>query len=179
LKKKAEGILMGKEKEIEKDINLGDQSKKSKLKNKFLILGGTLLLLGFIMVGALEFFGFFSVFGLSKKETPLTITKEIKDFGPVVKMFPLIVNLKEESGRHYLKATIAIEVGGKKWTEEVQSKMAILNDVAIMILSEKNLEDLKKTHFKEEVKKELMREFSQYFRENQLRQIFFEEFLYQ
>lgn len=156
-----------------------NNSQKTKKKKKHLFLIGILILLGGFTIIILEYSQILNFFGLFKKDTSQVIKKEVKDFGHVVKMFPLTVNLKEENGRNYLKTTITLEIVDKKWVEEVQSKMTMLSDAAITILSEKSLEDLKKPNAKDELKKELLKEFSYYFQKSQIRQILFEEFIYQ
>ena len=97
----------------------------------------------------------------------------------MVKMAPLIVNLREEGGRNYLKATILLEVGKKDWVEAVQSKMSVLTDVAISTLSEKRLEDLKPPESKEKIKEELLGRMNTCLDPKKVVRIYFDEFLYQ
>lgn len=155
------------------------ESSRNNAKKKFFI-GGAIILFGLVIIG-LEFLGYISLFGLVKKDKdklPTTIEKK-EEIGPIINMQPMTINLKEEDGSHYLRIKIAIEVSDKKWVEEVQSKMSILNDLIIMIICEKELNDLKVSGFKDQIKEELLKEMNYYFQPGQLRQIFFEEFLYQ
>lgn len=153
--------------------------KKVNQKKKILIVGGSAFLFGLFTILGIEFFGYISIFGFFKNNKVKDSPKKIREIGPIVNMQPMTINLKDEDGRHYLRIKIALEVGDKKWIEEVQSKMSILNDIVIMMVCEKRLTDLKNLEFKNNLKKELLEEMNHYFQPGQLRQIFFEEFLYQ
>jgi len=130
-----------------------------------------------ILVG--EFLGFISAFGFFKGGEAKDIPRNVQEVGPIIKMQPLTVNLKEESGRNYLRITVALEIGNKKFVDEVQSKMTQLTDLLITILCEKRLDDLKQPNFKEELKKEFLEKVTTHFPEGQIRQVLFEEFIYQ
>lgn len=156
-----------------------NETSGNKSKKRLLLIGGAFIFLCIIGIIGVEFLGHISILGLNKKGKDETLKKEINDIGPIVNMQPMTINLKEEDGRHYLRIKIALEVGNKKWVEEVQSKMSILNDLVIMVICEKGLVDLKNSEFKDKLKEELIKEMNYYFQPGQLRQIFFEEFLYQ
>jgi flagellar FliL protein len=111
----------------------------------------------------------------SKAEPPPAKKQEM---GQVVKLSALVTNLKEEGGRNYLKATIVLEVEKKEAAEEIQSRMSVLMDVAISILSERRLEDLKLPEAKDRMKQELLAKMNQYL-EQKITRIYFDEFLYQ
>jgi flagellar basal body-associated protein FliL len=106
-------------------------------------------------------------------------TSASAEIGPMVKMSPLIINLKEESGHHYIKASIVLEIGQKDWIEEVQSRVPLLTDLAILTLSDKRLEELKSSGAKENLKKELLMKVNQSLDSLKVKQIYFDEFLYQ
>jgi flagellar basal body-associated protein FliL len=136
----------------------------------FVLLGGGM--------GAALYLGWLSIpgFSLTKKNTVVSPSPEI---GPMVKMSPLIINLKEESGHHYIKASIVLEIGQKEWVEEVQSRVPLLTDLAILILSDKRLEELKSSGAKEKLKRELLMKVNQSLDSLKVKQIYFDEFLYQ
>jgi flagellar basal body-associated protein FliL len=111
-----------------------------------------------------------------KIESPIPGDSEM---GPILKLSPLIINLKEESGRHYLKTTMVLEIGKKDWVEPIQNKMSPLMDIAILTLSEKRLEDLRNLEVKEQLKQELLVKMNQHLDPKKIKQIYFDEFLYQ
>jgi len=142
------------------------------------------LVVGFVLLGggmgAALYLGWLSIpgFSLTKKNTVLS-TSASAEIGPMVKMSPLIINLKEESGHHYIKASIVLEIGRKDWIEEVQSRVPLLTDLAILTLSDKRLEELKSSGAKENLKKELLMKVNQSLGSLKVKQIYFDEFLYQ
>jgi len=96
-----------------------------------------------------------------------------------LKFSPLIINLNEENGRHYLKTTIVLELDEKKWAEKIQPRMSVFTDTAILIVSEKNLEDMRANDFKERLKEELLNSFNGHLGQKGIRQVYFDEFLFQ
>jgi len=144
------------------------------------------LVVGFVLLGggmgAALYLGWLSIpgFSLTKKNTVLSASASASaEIGPMVKMSPLIINLKEESGHHYIKASIVLEIGRKDWIEEVQSRVPLLTDLAILTLSDKRLEELKSSGAKENLKKELLMKVNQSLDSLKVKQIYFDEFLYQ
>ena len=129
-------------------------------------------------VGAALYLGWISIPGFSstKKTTMIPTAPRL---GPMLKINPLIINLKEEGGRHYIKTTIVLEIGQKEWIEEVTSRIPLLTDLAILTLSDKRLEDLKNSAAKENLKKELLVKINQALDSPKVNQIYFDEFLYQ
>lgn len=99
--------------------------------------------------------------------------------GPTIKMSPLVVNLNEPSGRHYLKTTIILELGRTEWIDEVQQQIACLTDLMITTLGDKKLADMKKPQSKEAIRKELLAKAQSTPVGNMIKQIYFFEFLFQ
>ena len=104
---------------------------------------------------------------------------EKQGMGQVVKLSSLVTNLKEESGRSYLKTTIVLEVEKKAEVEEIQSKMSVLTDTAILTLSDKRLDDLKQPEAKDRLKQELLTRMNQHLDPKKVTRLYFDEFLYQ
>jgi flagellar basal body-associated protein FliL len=151
-------------------------------KSIFLLgLAAIVLLGGSAVVGSR--LGWLPIPGLSagpkpgpKAEPPPAVEKQ--EMGQVVKLSSLVTNLKEENGRNYLKTTIVLEVE-KKEAEEIQSKMTLLTDAAILTLSDKRLEDLKQPEAKDHLKQELLTKMNQHLEPKRIKRIYFDEFLYQ
>ena len=151
-------------------------------KSIFLLgLAAIVLLGGAAVVGSR--LGWLPIPGLSagpkpgpKVEPPPAVEKQ--EMGQVVKLSSLVTNLKEENGRNYLKATIVLEVE-KKEAEEIQSKMPLLMDAAILTLCDKRLEDLKQPEAKDHLKQELLTKMNQHLEPKRIKRIYFDEFLYQ
>lgn len=153
-------------------------SRTGRLKKMILFGVGGLVFLGG-MVGAAGYMGYLAVPGLTKVETSKPHEVKLEEMGPTVKLSPLVINLKEESGRSYLKVTIVLEIGKKDWIEKVQSRMSLLIDTAIFTLSDKRLKDLRDPDSKERLKKELMLNMNVHLRPHGIKGIYFDEFLFQ
>jgi len=140
-------------------------------------------LAGLVFLGGAAFaclkLGVISMPGAShaaKKEVP---PREKAEIGPTLKLPPLVINLKEESGRHYLKITAVLEISKKDGVEEVTKRMSSITDTVLLTLSDKQLQDLKQPESKDELKKELLTKINQQVERPQISQIYFDEFLYQ
>lgn len=99
--------------------------------------------------------------------------------GPVIKMSPLVVNLNEPGGKHYLKTTIVLELGRTEWVEEVQQQIPCITDMMIMTLGDKKLADMQNPQIKEEIRKELLMKSQGTAVGGMIKQIYFDEFLFQ
>jgi flagellar basal body-associated protein FliL len=99
--------------------------------------------------------------------------------GPTLKIPPLVINLKDERGRHFVKAKVILEVTQAQWTEEVNARIPLLTDLIILTLSDKRLADLRPPGAKENIKKDLVVLFNQSLKGNKIAQIYFDEFIFQ
>jgi flagellar FliL protein len=102
-----------------------------------------------------------------------------KEGGNTIKMNPLVVNLNEPSGRHYLKTTVILEVGKKEWVEEVQKQISSIMDMMIMTLGDKKLAELQTPQSKDEIRKELLAKAQKTPAGSMIKHIYFDEFLFQ
>jgi flagellar FliL protein len=158
-----------------------DSSPKRGAKKSLMIYGLVSLIFLGGGVGGAGYLGYLPIPGLSrgKKTESAQVPAKREEMGPTVKLSPLIINLKEEEGRNYLKATVVLEIGKKEWAEGIQQRMSLLTDAVILILSDKRLEDLKDPESKEKLKQELLEKLNQHLQAQKVNRIFFDEFLYQ
>ncbi len=146
---------------------------------RYLIIGVCIILLISGALAGLIYAGYLTIPAQASPKAPEAESAANLDLGELVKLPPLILNLREERGRHYLKASIILEVGEKKLAESIQAKMSVFTDKALLIISEKSLAQVKENDFKESLKEELLRGFNELVAENGIRQIYFDEFLFQ
>jgi flagellar basal body-associated protein FliL len=123
--------------------------------------------------------GWLAIPGLSGEPRRGAPGSEKGEMGPVVKLNPLIINLKDEGGMSYLKATIVLEVEQKNKVEEVTKRLPMLTDMAILTLGEKRLQDLEKPESKESLKQELLAKMNQSFPSKRINRVYFDEFLFE
>jgi flagellar FliL protein len=117
--------------------------------------------------------------GMANEKKAETGSTKASGAGPIIKMSPLVVNLNEPSGRHYLKTTIVLELGRMEWVEEVQQQIPCLTDMMITTLGDKKLADMQNPQTKEEIRKELLAKAQKTPVGGMIKQIYFDEFLFQ
>lgn len=152
---------------------------KSKKKN-FLKWG---LILAFLLIGGAGLAFYFQVieipFGAKNKEAKAKEAPKDISLGPMIKLSPLIINLNEKEGRHFLKITLVLEVEEAKWLAEIQAKTSQLTNMIIIQLSDKKLSDIHQRAAKENLKKELLEKITEILVGPKVKQIYWEEFIYQ
>jgi flagellar FliL protein len=153
---------------------------KTKRSTKFFFLLGFAGLVAVVGgLGAAVYLGWIGApawFSSKKPSSPGPIQPVI---GPMIKLTPLIINLHEDAGDHYIKTTLILEIGQKDWLEEVQTRVPSIIDMLILTLGDKKMEELRRPELREELKKELLRKANQQFPSGKIKQIYFDEFLYQ
>ncbi|MCU0578438.1 MAG: flagellar basal body-associated FliL family protein [Desulfobacterota bacterium] len=102
-----------------------------------------------------------------------------REMGPTVKLSPLIINLNEPAGSHFIKTSIVLELEKSDYLEEIQSRTAPLVDTAIALLGDQRLQDLLNPDYKDQLKKALTGKMNQRLRAQKIKQMYFDEFLYQ
>jgi len=117
--------------------------------------------------------------GIASEKKAEAGTAKASWVGPIIKMSPLVVNLNEPNARHYLKTTIILELGRMEWVEEVQQQIPCLTDMMIMTLGDKKLADMQNPQTKEEIRKELLAKAQRTPVGGMIKQIYFDEFLFQ
>jgi flagellar FliL protein len=154
--------------------------RKSSKKSLFLVGAAGIILIG-ALSGAAFYLGWIEIPGMSftKKTAQAAPTRRAIDVGPMVKLSPLIINLNEAGGRHYLKMTLVLEIVKKDWVEDVQGRIPSLTDMVILTLGDKRLEELRKPEAKENLKKELQEKANQIVAGEKIKQVYFDEFLFQ
>jgi flagellar FliL protein len=136
-----------------------------------------IVLIGSVLAAGL-YLGWISIPGSSSAEKK-EVGPPAAAIGPMLKINPLVINLREEGGRHYIKTSIVLEIRQPEWLEEVRSQVPLLTDLAILTLSDKRLKELRDAEAKENLKKELLSKINQALGSPKVTQIYFDEFLLQ
>ncbi len=134
------------------------------------------------LTGFLLFFGGWNLIPEAGGDRPVWASEKksgADEPGPMLKLTPLVINLNEASGRHYIKTTIVLEIGQKEWVEDVQKRIPSLADMVISTLGDKRLEDLRRPQSREEIKKELLARAQRALQSPKIKQVYFDEFLFQ
>lgn len=147
------------------------------MKKIILGVGGLVALLGLVLVASQV--GWISIPFFSGRSESRSASPGKEEIGPIVKLSPLVINLKDESERAYLKTTIALELAKKSQVDEVTKSISLLTDIVILSLGEKRLEELKQAESKEHLKQELLSKMNRHFPPETIKRLYFDEFLYE
>jgi flagellar basal body-associated protein FliL len=101
------------------------------------------------------------------------------DPGPMVRLKPLIVNLKDEGAVRYVKTSIVLEISREAYVSEVNALIPSILDRMISILGDKKLADLRTPQFREDLKRELLGELHRISGSPKIKNIYFDEFIFQ
>jgi len=106
-------------------------------------------------------------------------SRNLKDIGILYPLDTFTVNLKSDSGRRYLKATLSLELEGDELSLELDAKTAVLRDRIIRILSSKTLEEISSKKGKSKVEHQIMDTLNSMISDGKIKGIYFTEFVIQ
>jgi len=176
-------------------------------KKKLIIIGGAALLL-LIILGAAAFFLLKKKPAAEEKhgEEPMAVhAPELNPsatIGPMIEIKEFIVNIISEGERHYVKASLTIELvggagaaaggdshgggghGGAEGakdpaTEEVTQRMPQIRDSILLLISNKTYEELSDLQGKKQLKAELISKLNSILHKGKVKDIYFTDFVVQ
>ncbi len=165
-----------------------ETGKKTEKKggSKLLIIIIALLLL-IIVGGAGAFFFLYSAPSdeevakeIKKDETPQEIVAPSPEsIGVIVELKPFLVNLADPQARHFLKATISLEVKDDEAKGLVDKFLPKIRNDILLLLSSKTLEDVVTIEGKVRLKDEIMSRVSRIIGPGRLKDVYFSQFVVQ
>jgi len=105
--------------------------------------------------------------------------RPLSEIGVLYPLDTFTVNLKSDSGRRYLKATLSLELSGEELSTELDAKKAVLRDRIIRILSSKTLEEVSSRKGKKKLSEQIMNTLNSMITDGQIKGIYFTEFVIQ
>jgi len=176
-------------------------------KKKLIMIGGAALLL-LIVLGAAAFFLLKKKPAAEEKhgeESAATVhAPELNPsatIGPMIEIKEFIVNIISEGERHYVKASLTIELvggagaggGGESHggghgggdgakdpaTEEVTQRMPQIRDSILLLISNKTYEELSDLQGKKQLKAELISKLNSILHKGKVKDIYFTDFVVQ
>ena len=106
-------------------------------------------------------------------------SRKLSEIGILYPLDGFTVNLKSDSGRRYLKATISLELNGEELSIELDNKSPVVRDRIIRILSSKTLEEISSKKGKAKVSSQIMDTLNSMIADGEIRGIYFTEFVIQ
>jgi flagellar FliL protein len=101
------------------------------------------------------------------------------EVGPIYHMDPYIVNLADSEGMRYLKATLELELSDDKLRLEVERKLPLLRDAALLLLSSKTFDEISDTGGKMRLREDLEKKLDGLINSGRIRKVYFTEFVVQ
>lgn len=100
--------------------------------------------------------------------------------GPLYPINPAFrVNLVSQNGRRYLLAAVTLELSSDKLKPEIDTKITIIQDTIIEILTSKSVEEIATTKGKEALKSEIVDRLNSFLVDGYIKHVFFTEFIVQ
>ncbi len=106
-------------------------------------------------------------------------SRKLSEIGILYPLDTFTVNLKSDSGRRYLKATMSLELSGDELSLELDAKAPVLRDRIIRILSSKTLEEISSKKGKQKVSDQIIDTLNAIISDGHVQGIYFTEFVIQ
>ena len=163
------------EKEKEEEL---EEEKEEPKKSKKSIIKLIAVFFGVVIFGAAGFAGWTyyksHISGSEKTGGEQTVQKP-----GIWSMGSLVVNLMDDNGERYLKATIQIEVSNQDCLSELELLKPKVMDSILGLLSSKSYKDIVGFEKKQRLKDEIAVRLNGYLIKGQVRRVYFTEFLIQ
>ncbi|HKK33476.1 MAG TPA: flagellar basal body-associated FliL family protein [Desulfomicrobiaceae bacterium] len=159
---------------------MADEKNEAKKSKKGLVMGLLALLLG----AGLGVGGYFAwqVFNSapSSSEAPGQATFSSEELtGSMVELDSFIVNILDEKGARYLKASITLDVDNEETVQEVIDRMPQIKDAVLLLVGNKSYNDLADLQGKLQLRVELISRLNEILKTGQVRKIYFTDFVVQ
>jgi len=117
----------------------------------------------------------------AREASPMKQKKRIASLtvGPMYPLDNFIVNLLSDSGRRFLKTQINLEMDTEDLAAELDSKIPVVRDVIIKVLTSKTLEEISTAKGKEKLKDTLLNQINMRLKDGEINNVYFTEFVIQ
>ncbi len=114
-----------------------------------------------------------------RANTALAGSRRLSDIGILYPLDSFTVNLKSDSGRRYLKATLSLELSDEALSVELDAKAPVVRDRIIRILTSKTLEEISSKKGKQKVSDQIQDTLNSMISDGKIQGIYFTEFVIQ
>lgn len=137
-------------------------------------LGKVLIILLIVVIVALIGASAFWVMSMKAENTE---TQKV-EIGPVYETEEYTVNIANTLN-HFIKAKFAIELSNEEALHEVETKLPIIQDTIIMVLSGQDLQTLSTVEGKEKLKENILNSINDILEEGQANKIYYKNIIFQ
>ena len=116
---------------------------------------------------------------VSRSSSVLEDSRRLSEIGILYPLDTFTVNLKSDSGRRYLKATLSLELSGEELSLELDAKAPVIRDRVIRILTSKTLEEISSKKGKQKVSDQIIDTLNSIISDGSVQGIYFTEFVIQ
>ncbi len=117
---------------------------------------------------------------IEKDQAPQEVTySSDTEVGVMVELQPFVVNLADPKAKHFLKASITIELQDDKAKEEAEKLMPRIRNDILMLLSSQTLEDVISIEGKVRLKDEITARLNRIIGQGKLKNVYFSQFVVQ
>lgn len=172
---------MADDKKKKKDDAEPEEGGKSK-KKLIIIIVAAVILLGAIGGGA---YFFLKPDPVEEEEVdpgldvPVPEITQSAEIGPMVEIKEFIVNIISEEDRHYVKASLTLELNKEEALEEANKRMPQIRDSILLLVGNKTYEELHDLQGKKQLKAELVSKINSFLQNGRVKAIYFTDFVVQ
>lgn len=168
----------------EKEKPDGEESEEGGSKKKLIIIIVAAVLLLAIIGGAVWWF-FLKPAPVTEEEldpgldVPIPEITQSSEIGPMVEIKEFIVNIISEDDRHYVKASLTLELNKTEAIEETNKRMPQIRDAILLLVGNKTFEELQDLQGKKQLKAELISKINSFLQTGKIRAVYFTDFVVQ
>lgn len=112
-------------------------------------------------------------------KVPVPEITQSAEIGPMVEIKEFIVNIISEDDRHYVKASLTLELDKEEALEETTKRMPQIRDSILLLVGNKTYEELHDLQGKKQLKAELVSKINSFLQNGRVRAIYFTDFVVQ
>lgn len=110
---------------------------------------------------------------------PVPEINQSTEIGPMVEIKEFIVNIISEEDRHYVKASLTLELNKEEALEETNKRMPQIRDAILLLVGNKTYEELHDLQGKKQLKAELVSKINSFLQSGRVKAIYFTDFVVQ
>lgn len=112
-------------------------------------------------------------------DVPVPEITQSTEIGPMIKIEEFIVNIISEEDRHYVKASLTLELNKEEAVDETNRRMPQIRDAILLLVGNKTYEELQDLQGKKQLKAELLSKINSFLQTGKVKAIYFTDFVVQ